>query len=261
LIESRKNRLVQLCASLNDRKARVKEDLFVAEGMTLLSDFSSAALWPQMIFLSTDSLLNREEIDALLQNCNCKRYRVLPHVFEKMTTEKGSQGVVALYSLSALRGAVPLKRTRRLIALEEVQDPGNVGTVLRTAAAFGFDGVLTVGGADPFGIKTVRASMGALCRIPVLSFPHTDALFSFLEKEGVSSVAACLHSQALSAGDCPLSEPVCLWIGNEGKGLSQEAIRRAQFRCVIPMDRMESLNAAVAAAVLMWEVKRRADDE
>ena len=256
-LESRQNPAVKQCAALAENKSRAKEGLFLAEGVTLLFDFARENIFPEKLFLSKDAIAVKEKIDALLSSSDCRRYLVLPHVFEKLTTEKGSQGVVSLYSVEKITKALPIRRHRSLIALECVQDPGNVGTVLRTAAAFGFDGVCLVGGADPFGVKTVRASMGALCRIPVLRFPSTSELFDYLEEKGVSSVAACLSATAKPIEACDLSHPVCIWIGNEGKGLSEEAQKRANECGIIPMEQMESLNAAVAASVFMWEVKRR----
>jgi TrmH family RNA methyltransferase len=173
--------------------------------------------------------------------------------------ENGSLGIVSVYSVSDVKKIVPFTRTGKLIALERVQDPGNVGTIIRTASAFGFDGVLLVDCADPFGPKTIRATMGSIVGIPIQTFPDTAALFAFLEEKGARSVAACLASDSRPIGETELTEPVCVLIGNEGKGLSEEAVKRSDFTSVIPMETMESLNAASAATVFLWEIKRRGE--
>ena len=132
-----------------------------------------------------------------------------------------------------------------------------MGTVIRTASAFGFDGVLLVDCADPFGTKAIRATMGAIAGIPIRSFTSTDELFSFLKAKGVRSVAACLSPNSREIGETDLSEPICVLIGNEGKGLSEKAVASSDCASVIPMETMESLNAASAATVFLWEIRRR----
>ena len=149
------------------------------------------------------------------------------------------------------------EKENRFVALENVQDPGNVGTVIRSAASFGFDGVFLVGGADPFSHKAIRASMGAIASIPVKSFSSVETLFEELKNKKIKTVAAALSDDAVEIGKADLSEPVCVFIGNEGKGLSKFAIEKADEVCIIPIENTESLNAAVAAAVFLWEIKRR----
>ena len=143
------------------------------------------------------------------------------------------------------------------MALENVQDPGNVGTIIRTAASFGFDGVFLVRGADPFSNKAIRASMGAIASIPIRIFSCVEALFSHLKEAEIKTIAAALSEGAISIEKADLSEPVCILIGNEGKGLSSFAIENADSVSIIPIENTESLNAAAAATVFLWEVKRR----
>lgn len=255
-LSSRQNPAVKLCASLADKKAREKSGLFPAEGETLLFDFAQNGLYPEMLFLSTDAALSPKQIEETIPKTTVL-YSVLPHVFEKMTTEKGSQGVLALYSQKKLAQILPTPQKGFFMALECVQDPGNLGTVLRTACALGFDGVFLVGGADPFSPKAVRASMGALAKIPLQTFSSTADLFDHLEENRIRSVATCLSSDSVPVLETDLSAPLCILVGNEGKGLSELAKQRATFRSIVPIEKMESLNAAVAASLFMWECKRR----
>lgn len=256
-IESRANPAVKFAASLADKKFRDREGVFSAEGFTLFFDFCKMGLFPRQIYLSEKAASFRERIEEALQENATELFLLSESAFEKVTTEKGSQGLVSVYCVADVATLCPLTRTEHLIALERVQDPGNVGTVIRTASAFGFDGVLLVDCADPFGPKTVRATMGAVAGIPIRCFSKTSELFSFLKENGVRSVAACLNPRSVEIGKTDLSGRVCVLIGNEGKGLSDEAIASADVCAVIPMETMESLNAASAATVFLWEIKRR----
>jgi len=259
-IESRSNPTVKFAASLADKKFRDREGIFSAEGFTLFFDLSKMGLFPRKIFLSEKAASVRLRIEEALGKENAELYLLSENAFEKVTTEKGSQGIVCVYAVSDVRRVAPLTCTDKLIALERVQDPGNVGTVIRTASAFGFDGVLLADCADPFGPKAIRATMGAIAGIPIQTFSDTSALFSFLKEKGVRSVAACLAPNSRPIGETDLSAPVCVLIGNEGKGLSEEAVASSDLTCVIPMKTMESLNAASAASVFLWEIKRRSEE-
>ncbi|MBQ3074698.1 MAG: RNA methyltransferase [Clostridia bacterium] len=258
-IESRANPAVKFAVSLSDKKFRDRQGVFLAEGLTLFFDFCKMGLLPRYVYLSEKAASLRAKVEDAFCSDQAELYLLSESAFEKVTAEKGSQGLVCVYSVSDVNKLCPLTRTHRLIALERVQDPGNVGTIIRTASAFGFDGVLLTDCADPFGPKTIRATMGAIAGIPIRSFPSTEELFVFLKEKGVRSVAACLAPDSKPIGKADLSQPVCILIGNEGKGLSDEALALCDEKAVIPMETMESLNAAAAATVFLWEVKRRGE--
>lgn len=145
---------------------------------------------------------------------------------------------------------------RRYLILEGVQDPGNVGTVLRTADAFSCDGIFLLAGcADPFAPKTVRSSMGAVFRRDVFRTAAED-LLPLLRESGIRLLGAALRKDALDVRRLPQGR-VALAVGNEGHGLSEDLLARCDGTVVIPMSpRCESLNAAVAASVLLWELYR-----
>lgn len=146
---------------------------------------------------------------------------------------------------------------RRYLALEGVQDPGNVGTILRTADAFGADGLLLLPGcADLYSPKTVRSSMGALFRLPAWSCSLSE-LRSLAEASSLPLVGSALRADTADVRRAALDRAVIL-VGSEGRGLSQEALALCGETVRIPMaERCESLNAAIAAAVLLWEGARR----
>ena len=146
---------------------------------------------------------------------------------------------------------------RRYALLDGVQDPGNVGTILRTADALFCDGLLLVGGcADPWQPKAVRASMGAVLRCPVWSCTAEEAK-GLLSCSGIPLYGAALRQDTLDARDIPEGK-AAIAIGSEGRGLSAEMLALCDATVRIPMaEHCESLNAAAAAAVLLWELARR----
>ena len=144
------------------------------------------------------------------------------------------------------------------LALERVQDPGNVGTLLRSAAAFGFDGVLLSDGcASVFAPKTLRASMGAAVRVPVMEVGAMPAAIAALRAKSITCLAAALYqSQPLSAARPGYPGGVCVVIGSEGQGLTEETIAACSGTVRIPMtDRVESLNAGIAGSILLWHFR------
>lgn len=180
---------------------------------------------------------------------------VPPEVMASISPAKTPQGV--LFTCRA--PVLPVPETlpgRRYVVLDGVQDPGNVGTVLRTLDAFDADGLLLTGGcADPFGPKTVRASMGAVFRRPVWCM-KAEELPPLLTRSGLPLYGTALRQdtedvRAVSLDRCAIV------IGSEGQGIRDTVLDMCQKTLKIPMtDRCESLNAAIAAAVLLWESYR-----
>lgn len=166
------------------------------------------------------------------------------------------QGALFLARIPHRRLPVQLSG-RRYLALEGVQDPGNVGTILRTADAFGADGLLLLPGcADLYSPKTVRSSMGALFRLEAWSC-SLEQLGVLAEASALPLVGSALRADASDVRRAKLDRAVLL-VGSEGRGLSEEALALCGQTVRIPMTkRCESLNAAVAAAVLLWEGARR----
>lgn len=178
-------------------------------------------------------------------------------VMASLAPSKTPQGVLAVCALEDR----PLPRTlegSRYVVLDGVQDPGNVGTVLRTADAFWCDGVFLVGGcADLWSPKTLRASMGAAFRCPVWSCTAQE-LSDLLRRSGIPLWGAALREDTADVKAVDWSR-AALAIGSEGQGLSRELLEMCDGTVRIPMrEHCESLNAAAAAAVLIWEMARAA---
>jgi RNA methyltransferase, TrmH family len=202
-------------------------------------------------------------------------------LFEGIADTEHPQGVAALVEprkteLDDLFATPEGECSPLLVVLAGVQDPGNVGTILRTAAAFGATGGVTSatgqsGTASPFSPKAMRASAGAALHLPIVAGMSLAILLTQLKVNGIHTLASCVHDEA-RGGDEPVSpweldwcQPIALLVGNEGAGLPEEVVHSADARIHIPMAtlpssgqaRVESLNAGAAAAVLFYEAYRQ----
>ena len=251
VISSRSNPLVTRLRKLGSkRSARREEGVFVGEGPKLLQEavhwripletvvYASGVTLPQL----PDDVRVVEVPDSLL---------------EAVAQTQTPQGVVFVCRTPALELPEQLTGNRYLI-LDGVQDPGNVGTIWRTADAFGADGLILCSGcADPWSPKTVRATMGAVFRLPFLYVDDLPGAVSELKEEDIRVFAAHLEGKRDYDKE-DYSGGTAFLIGNEGNGLRDEVAECADCRIRIPMQgRAESLNAAVAAAVLMFEAGRQ----
>lgn len=183
-----------------------------------------------------------------------ERIQVPPELMAYLSPMETPQGV--LFTVERREAAMPAPNRGRYLALDGLQDPGNVGTIWRTADALGVDGLFLLGRcADPFHPKTVRATMGACFRLPVWEV-SLEELQDFAAAGGLTLCAAALGEgcQTLGSFDLNGSLPI---IGNEGHGISEEVLAACGQRVMIPMrERCESLNAAAAATILLWEMAR-----
>lgn len=181
-----------------------------------------------------------------------RQVQVPEDVMASISPVKTPQGV--LFTCRLPQAPLPRSLTgRRYVLLDGVQDPGNVGTILRTLDAFDADGLLLTGGcADPYGWKAVRSSMGAVFRRPIYS-GTPEELAALLHRSDLPLYGAALREDTVDARQADYTR-CTLAIGSEGRGLSREVLNLCGQTIRIPMsDRCESLNAAIAAAVLLWE--------
>lgn len=181
-----------------------------------------------------------------------RQVQVPEDVMASISPVKTPQGV--LFTCRLPQTPLPRSLTgRRYVLLDGVQDPGNVGTILRTLDAFDADGLLLTGGcADPYGWKAVRSSMGAVFRRPIYS-GTPEELAALLHRSSLPLYGAALREDTVDARQADYTR-CTLAIGSEGRGLSREVLNLCGQTIRIPMsDRCESLNAAIAAAVLLWE--------
>ena len=225
------------------------------EGEHLLLEAARSGVEIATVFFRSgdEALLARIELDAKVELIE------LPvEIFASAVTTESPQGVAALvvpksFSLDdALRGESPL-----VVIAAGLQDPGNLGTLIRSAEAFGARGVIALPGTvSQWNAKAMRASSGSVFRLPMVAVAEDEA-FSRLRSLGIRTLAA-VAEQAASASESQLSGPIALMIGNEGRGLSPELLARADGRITIPCPGpVESLNAAIAGSILLYEASRQ----
>ena len=251
LISSRENpKIKYACAVRDHEKQRAADGVFFAEGPKLCLELAQSCA-VRAAYATAAALQKTPALAAL------DPVPVTPPVAEKLAGTKADQGVFALFATPCPPPGT-LDTARRILALEGVQDPGNVGTLLRSAAAFGFDAVLLGPGcAAPFSPKTLRASMGAAGRLPVLHTADLPAALAGLRARGVTCLAAALYrSRPLDEAGCAFPGGLCVVIGSEGQGLREQTVQACDAAVRIPMtDRVESLNAGVAGSVLLWHFR------
>ena len=246
-ISSRKNayiRHVRLLAS--DGAYRREKGEYLCDGMKTLREALAFGA-------RVTSVLWKERAEDCLLPPETAQLCAPGDLFDYASPMQNSPG--PLFTVS-IRGCGKPGRLRSAIVLEGVQDPGNVGTVIRTANAFGVDAVILTGGcADLYHPKTVRSTMGAIFRQRVLEL-ELPYLKDFLREQELPLYAAALDERALDVRKVDLHH-AAVAVGSEGRGLSAELLEQADGTVIIPMrPDSESLNAAVAAAVLMWEAFR-----
>ena len=255
MITSTANQQVKQLLQLNKKaKLRDAKDVFVAEGPKMFREAPKERI--EKVYLS-ESFFEKQIQKKLLEGIS---YEVVQdHIFKVMCDTQTPQGILCLvkqfhYTLEEL-----LKTKNPLfLLLENLQDPGNVGTILRTAEGAGITGViLNKGSADIYNPKTIRSTMGSIYRVPFLYTEDLRKVLEVFKKQGIRSYAAHLEGSREYDRENYQSGTAFL-IGNESKGLSKELTAYADTYIRIPMEgKLESLNAAAAASILLYEAYRQ----
>ncbi len=244
VITSRKNPLLQQVKKLlTSRKEREEAGLFVSDGTKLLQE--AIRWWPGLETVILSEGVEMELPDGV-------RTVVVPRdVMESVSPMQSPQG--ALF-LCRLPGKAPFVPTPGMILLDGIQDPGNLGTILRTADALQIPVALLEGCADPYMHKVVRASMGAVFRMKIVQTTWQEAKAA-CAAAGISVGVTALSDTARDLREAPLKS-MAVVIGSEGQGVRREILESARHALIIPMNpHCESLNAAVATAIVMWQMK------
>ena len=244
-ISSRKNPLLQQVKKLlTSRAERRKTGLFVGDGVKLLEEAVKYGAELQTVILS-------EGVEAAVPE-GVRTVRVPEDVMASISPMEAPQGAMFLAKIPAQQEFRPKKG---MLILDGVQDPGNIGTILRTADAMDVSVVLLDGCADPWSWKVVRSTMGAAFRAPVFQASWEEVLTA-CRNAGIPIGVTALSDRAVDIRSADLSE-MALVIGSEGRGVRKEVLENADRELIIPMNpHCESLNAAIAAAIVMWEIRR-----
>ena len=250
------NPTVKYLRSLRDKKHRRREGVFLAEGLRLLTDARESGRVPQMLAMA-EGRDPHPLLDTLIAAVEVSGGEVLAMseaALSKITGKDNPQAVCGVFpefdvSLERLdRHSAPL-----FLAAQALRDPGNLGTMLRTADAVGAGGLVLIDDcADPFSVEAVRASMGAIFTVPI-AMARWDEFLPWLRRGAGQLVAASLRD-AVDYRGAPYAAPCFLMVGNESQGLPENYEMACDLRVTIPMlGRADSLNAAVAGAVLAYE--------
>ncbi len=253
MISSRENGVVKLCRRLQSSgRARREEGLFLAEGSRLCREAVSAGLSVSTLLATPEAL---EKNPWLEEPGRGELLLISQGVAKAISDTQSPQGVFCLCALPQER-ELSLQEGGRYLLLDRLQDPGNLGTIIRGAEAFGVTAlVLGPGCPDCFSPKVLRSTMGSLFRQPVFHTGDLPGSIRRMGEEGFAVYAAMLDPAARTVQQLPRSGGLGVVIGNEGSGVSPEVAAACAGSVYIPMaPAIESLNAAAAASVLMWEM-------
>ncbi len=249
-IRSKDNRIFKECLKLSQKKYRDKEGLYLIEGENLIAEVPQQDL--KYLICS----------QSYLQQFSSERegYVMADSLFQKIAQTETSQGVLAVVrkpDFSAEDLKTVTKPSDNVVVLDRLQDPGNIGTIIRTAEGAGYKAVIAIKGtADVFSPKTIRAAAGSVFRIPIIQVEDNRELKRLTDLLRKRLVVTGFDTDKYYF-DEDLSKGVALVIGNEGNGVAEELMELADIIVKIPMDgNLESLNASVAAGILMYEAKR-----
>ena len=242
-ISSRKNPLLQQVKKLlSSKKDRENAGLFVADGTKLLQE--AVKYYPGL-----DTVILSDGVEAEVPE-QVRLVRVPEDVMASISPMETPQGALFLCRLPEKKEFSPKPG---MLLLDGIQDPGNIGTILRTADALEVPVALLEGCADPYSHKVVRSSMGAVFRTPVLQTTWAEAKAA-CEQAGIPIGVTALSDRAKDLRKAELNR-MAVVIGSEGRGVRKEILDAADAELIIPMNpRCESLNAAIAASIVMWEM-------
>lgn len=252
-LASRKNDIVRRFRELQrDKKLRDSEGVFIAEGDHLCAEAVQSDAEIRYALLTEKAQEKYPEAaEALI--ASAADYAVITEdIAEYISDTKAPQGLFAEIAKRP-QEAIP---KGRLVLLDGVQDPGNVGTIIRTAEALGIKGVLLSDKcADVYSPKTLRASMGSVFRLPCISCELAQTITA-LKEQGYTVYGAMLDDTAKKLGEISFTERSAVVIGSEGRGISDEVKNACTGGLYIPITGAESLNAAAAAAMIIWELSK-----
>ncbi|MBE6813993.1 MAG: RNA methyltransferase [Ruminococcaceae bacterium] len=257
-ISSKTNEKIKYAVKLRDSSSfRKKENAFFIESPRLLKDAFLSGVEIRMLFVTEEA--TEKYCDYINEAINSaqKSFVVTEEVAEKLADTKSTQGVFAIVTmLDKFANISKIKYYGKYVALEEISNPSNFGAICRTAEAVGLNGIIIKGGCDVYNPKVLRAAMGALFRLDVLVTDDLISLLEELKENNMSIYGSVPDATAEKITDINKSQGMVCVIGNEGNGISDEVKAISQL-VTIPMNGFaESLNAAAAATIIMWEMMR-----
>lgn len=263
MIESVQNKHIKWLMGLQkNKKHRYKEKVFIVEGIKLVEEIPKD--W-EIISIFVSSSFLKEKKDYLNQIILTRSFsentvvEISDKIFDTISDTKTPQGILAVCKQKdfVFEEILSIKNGFYLI-LEDIQDPGNLGSIIRTGDALGVDGIfLTKGSVDLYNPKVIRSTMGSIFHLPILTDINIDMLLKELKNSNISIISAHLKGEKYPY-QCDLRSNIALLIGNEANGIKNSTAQKTDILVKIPMSgKAESLNAAMAAGILMYEVTRQ----
>ncbi len=258
-IASRENpKLIHMAKLMQSKSLRRQERLFVAEGLRLCQEVLQAGLAVRLALFTPEFLARQPHFAAQLQQAAAESCEISERLAARLGDTQTPQGVFCLCEMLDNLPELATICGGKYLLLASLQDPGNLGSIIRTAEALGLDELhLTADCPDLYSPKVLRATMGGVLRLPVRVVQDMPAHIALLRSRGVRVLAAALTPQAQPLAPQLLRGSVAVAIGNEGNGLPPEVITACDHSVILPMAREgQSLNAAIAAGIFMWELSK-----
>lgn len=253
IIKSKDNPVIKLYQRLSSsKKERLEYGLFVLEGMRIVEDAVREHTDIRYLIFTESASAKEDQFQVDLRNT--KVVVISNELGNRIASTEKTQGIFAVCAIPG-RSSMKLSENGKYVVLYGLQDPGNVGMIIRTADAFGADGIILSGSCDLYSPKVIRSTMGSVFRTNILIENDTEKLFGLLSQGGIHTSAAVIDSDAQNIRECSFEGGHAVFIGNEGNGLPHDIAMRCDRRVIIPMkSSINSLNAAMAAGIIMWEL-------
>lgn len=254
MISSKNNPKIKDTAKLFcSSKSRSQNGLFVIEGLRLCYDALLSKVKIKTVFLTEDCYEKQDKAKEIVSSCNdC--FIVTEEIIKHISDTVSPQGIVCV--CECLKNDFSVGKEFKSVVLYNVSDPANIGAISRTAEAFDLDLMIVSGGCDIYNPKALRSSMGALFRLPVITVDN-DELFKILKENNITSYATVPRNDADKINKIEFDGKSAIIIGNEANGIPEDIIKKCDYKITIPMKgRAESLNAAAAASVSIYEMVR-----
>lgn len=253
VIESKDNSLFKYTKKLKERKYRNKENKYIIEGFRLVQEAFKANCSIEYLIVNENG---KDKLDDYLKSYmdSIKIYEMKSDLFNQLSSTENTQGIIAVANIN---NSVKDIKGEFYLLCDKVQDPGNLGTIIRTAHAAGVSAIiLTKGTVDIYNDKTIRSTMGSIFYTPII-YDNDLSFLNSLKENGFSLVATSLE-ESKNFFDEDLSGKVILSVGNEGNGISEEIFSLADKKVKIPMPGgAESLNVGVATSIILFEKVRQ----
>lgn len=259
-IHSLQNKIVKDCANLALKKYRQEQGLFLVEGLKLVQEVLDSDWQIKEVFIEKNFLKNltADQLDKLT-NRSEQIYNISADVLKKISDVQSAQGIVATVCIPEQQQQLSeiLVKAGLVLILETIQDPGNLGTLIRTAVATGVQAIILLENCvDIYAPKVMRSSMGGIFRIPILQLAKTATLEQLKTLDYKIAVTSLLNAE--NVYQISLPEKLALVLGNEAQGVSDFFLQKSDMKLVLPqIGKMESLNVAIAGSVLMYEYLRQ----